>query len=282
MRDQSQIVVEALAEAVVSAEAAYVAGNPVMSDAAWDALVRRLTALAPDHPVLVRVGPTPQAGGVPHLQPMRSLAKAADREHLGYWLDDHAGQPMVVSPKIDGVALSVRYDSAGRLLGAATRGDGLVGQDVTAAVLAGRLVPTALANWSGGELELRGEVWLERGSGAELVARTAHLLLGHQVAGRSARELRLQVWDVLGEGLSDSLTGRLQLAGVLGFASVPVQRVDSAAAAQSALRRLATSRKLSPWESDGAVLRLDSSAAMRAAGGNRHHPHGAVAWKWKH
>ncbi len=124
---------------------------PTVSDAEYDALVRELRALEEAHPDLVtpdsptqRVGTAPSAlfAPVEHRSPMMSLDNAFDAESLDAWgerlvrrLGDEAAGDVgyVCELKIDGVAISLLYED-GRLVQAATRGDGRVGEDVTANV----------------------------------------------------------------------------------------------------------------------------------------------------
>lgn len=270
---------EQLAQVVVAHQQAYEAGQPVVSDAAWDAMVQKLRALAPAHTALLAVGARVAGGEVHHERPMLSLAKAASRAELVDWMLDYPGAA-VLTPKVDGVAVAIRYSASGRLELAATRGDGRVGGDVTAVLLQSGAVPARLVGWSGGAVELRGEVYVRRGAGTQLRARACNLLLGRKVAGMSARDLAFVAWDVCASGWSDSLTARLQRLRDHGIATVPTRAV-TATTLPGQLRATAGDRFTWPWESDGAVLVLDSSAAQEAAGANRHHPHGAVAWKWR-
>lgn len=270
---------EQLAQAVVAHQQAYEAGRPVVSDAAWDAMVQQLRALAPGHPALLAVGARIAGGDVSHERPMLSLAKAASRAELVDFLLDYPGAA-VLTPKVDGVAVAIRYDAGGRLELAATRGDGRVGGDVTAVLLQSGAVPARLVGWTGGAVELRGEVYIRRGAGTQLRARACNLLLGRKVSGMSARDLCFVAWDVLATGWSDSLTARLQRLRDHGIATVPTRAVTSSTL-PGQLRAVSADRFTWPWESDGAVLALDSQAALLAAGANRHHPHGAVAWKWQ-
>ncbi len=152
--------------------------DPEIADAEYDALVRELLALEADHPeLLIEESPTRLVGSaasatfapVVHRQPMTSLDNAMDATELGAWGDrlarGLAGAPagFVCELKIDGLAINLRYE-AGVLVQAATRGDGRVGEDVTANVATIRAIPARLAV-SAGEpvpdvLEVRGEVYM--------------------------------------------------------------------------------------------------------------------------
>src|SRR5690242_20152168 len=125
----------------------HVLDDPVVSDAEYDALMRELRALEDAHPELITPdSPTRRVGApasekfakVRHPQPMLSLGNAFDEDDLRAWrgrigrlIGEDASIAFVVEPKIDGLAIALTYEN-GRLTRGATRGDGEVGEDVTA------------------------------------------------------------------------------------------------------------------------------------------------------
>ena len=155
----------------------YLRDAPVVSDADFDALMRELTELEEQHPELrTPDSPTQQVGGAPsatfspvtHLVPLMSLDNVFSVEELDKWLaraeslagEDVAASGFLCELKIDGLALDLVYRE-GRLVSAATRGDGTVGEDVTANVRTIEAIPVQLT----GEdvpavLEVRGEVFM--------------------------------------------------------------------------------------------------------------------------
>jgi DNA ligase (NAD+) len=152
----------------------YVLDSPLVSDAEYDALFRELVALEEAHPELVTPdSPTQRVGGtasdqfrkVRHRSPMLSLQNAFEAEEIRAF-DRRVRQVVgdsvvyVVELKIDGMAISLTY-AAGRLQRAATRGDGSVGEDVTANVRTIRSVPLTIRPAAGlpDEFEVRGEVY---------------------------------------------------------------------------------------------------------------------------
>jgi len=155
----------------------YVLDDPEVSDARYDALMRELRELEEAHPELaVADSPTRRVGGMPsrefaeivHTVPMLSLENAfAERDVLDF--DGRVRERLDIEqveysaePKIDGLAISVRYER-GRLAQAATRGDGTTGEDVTANVRAIRSVPLhLLGDDVPAVLEVRGEVFMAR------------------------------------------------------------------------------------------------------------------------
>ncbi len=165
----------------------YVLDDPEISDARYDQLLAELKGLEAEHPDLVtpesptqRVGAQPlrELGEIVHDVPMLSLDNAfTEQDALDF--DRKVRERLDVEqvsysaePKIDGLAVSLRYER-GRLTQAATRGDGTKGEDVTANVRAIRSVPLALRGKAPGLLEVRGEVFMTRRSFEKLNRRAA-------------------------------------------------------------------------------------------------------------
>ena len=157
----------------------YVLDDPAVSDAEYDELVAELQRIESEHPELVMPeSPTQRVGGAPaasfapvrHRLPMLSLNNgfaeedllAFDRRVRERLERGDAPVPYMAEPKLDGLAISLLYRQ-GRLVQAATRGDGETGEDVTGNVRTVRAIPLALAGsgWPG-EFEVRGEVFMRR------------------------------------------------------------------------------------------------------------------------
>ena len=149
---------------------AYYEGNTVLiSDAEYDALLHELEALEAKFPDLITGdSPTQTVGGsanvafapVTHLERMMSLDNAFSPEELRAWAAKAGNNRFLCELKIDGLAINLRYEN-GTLVSAATRGDGVVGEDVTANVLTIKSIPRKLT----GEgipavVEVRGEIFL--------------------------------------------------------------------------------------------------------------------------
>ena len=177
---------------------------PEISDAAYDALVRRNLAIEAAFPHLVRadspslrVGAAPAAhlAKVAHARPMLSLDNAFSDEDVAEFvgrvrrfLSLGADEPVALTaePKIDGLSCSLRYENR-RLIRALTRGDGAVGEDVTANVLTIDDIPRELPTGAPDLFEVRGEVYMEKAAFAALNAR---LLAEAEAAGDPARARR--------------------------------------------------------------------------------------------
>jgi DNA ligase (NAD+) len=155
--------------------------DPEISDAEYDELARELRRLEADHPDLAdESSPSQQVGGaisatfapVEHAVPMMSLDNAMDVDELRAWAErvgrglDGEAVRYVCELKFDGLAISLRYEH-GVFVRAATRGDGRIGEDVTANVATIDDVPAALATSDGGTpdvVEVRGEVYMATSS----------------------------------------------------------------------------------------------------------------------
>jgi DNA ligase (NAD+) len=135
----------------------YVLDDPFLSDAEYDALLGELRALEAAHPELVTAdSPTQRVSGavasqfqpISHLAPMLSLGNVFHRDELEAWARSvtnllGASPEYCVEPKVDGLAVSLHYED-GMLVSGATRGDGAVGEDVTANLRTIRTVPLRL------------------------------------------------------------------------------------------------------------------------------------------
>jgi DNA ligase (NAD+) len=168
----------------------YVLDSPEISDAEYDALYRELERLEAEHPELITPdSPTQRVGGEPlsvfaqvrHGEPMLSLSNAKNEDELRAWHAravklaaeagaDVTGLVFVVEPKIDGLAVSLRYEE-GRLTVGATRGNGEVGEDVTVNLRTISTVPLAMRAEVAPfprSIEVRGEVYLPLAAFARL------------------------------------------------------------------------------------------------------------------
>ena len=154
----------------------YVADNPVISDAEYDRLFRELAQLERDHPELASAdSPTQRVGAEPqdkfrkveHRRPMLSLANAFDEDELRAFyrrirnLLETDDIDFVTELKIDGIAVALTYAN-GVLVRGATRGNGLVGEEITPNLKTIRAIPLRLRDYSGqpATIEIRGEAYL--------------------------------------------------------------------------------------------------------------------------
>ena len=161
----------------------YVQDMPAVTDAEYDSLIKELRSLEETYPEFITSdSPTQRVGGkvksdfteVQHVTPLLSLGNAFSQTEMEEFdrkvhegLPENAEIEYVVEPKIDGLACSLIYEQ-GKLVRAATRGDGTVGENVTQNVRTIKTIPLVLSKWEGKEmpelLDVRGEVYLPRHS----------------------------------------------------------------------------------------------------------------------
>lgn len=278
----------------------FVEDDPVISDGDYDALVAELRALGAEPPP---VGAAPSASFAPvhHERPMLSLDNAFSAEELRSWADrlergtGHDRLGFVGEPKIDGLAVSLRYDN-GELVRAATRGDGSVGEDVTANVRTIRGIPHRLAAPVQASLEVRGEVYIELAAFEELnraqeqAGRRPFANARNCAAGSlrqkdpsvtAARPLSFFAYQL---GTSAPLASHRDALDELeryGLAVSPlVRRLDGIDEAVAYCEELQARRHDLAYEIDGAVVKLDSLELQRIAGTTSRAPRWAIAFKF--
>lgn len=282
---------------------------PVISDEQYDLLHRTLKERNPDSPALDRVGPDsygPDSFGnkVTHQLPMLSLDKCYSDEEFGRWLDfvtrsvraalserklDRDPGPahdllVAVSPKIDGVAAALRYDEAGQLVQAATRGDGQVGEDFTrnARLVSG--IPWTVTN---GPVEVRGEVYMAasvfgkkyRESFSNPRNLTAGTLKQKEGNRQQLLDLTFAAYDLIGTECA-SEQEKVQVLTDQGFFPVVSAFTKAGAVPEEYLRAL-QQRADRDFEADGIVVKLNDVQLHDILGVTAHHPRYAIAYKFQ-
>ncbi|MBI4343834.1 MAG: NAD-dependent DNA ligase LigA [Candidatus Omnitrophica bacterium] len=290
----------------------YVLDQPEVSDAEYDQLLRRLQALEAQHPQLVTPdSPTQRVGGVPdeafqpvrHAVAMLSLDNAFDEAEVRAWQQraakglGQAGATYTVEPKVDGVGLALTYER-GRLLRAATRGDGTTGEDVTANAKTIRAIPLRLQGEAPRRLEVRGEVYMTTADfeahnaraareGAETFANPRNASAGSlrqknpQVT--AARPLRFFVHSYgVVEGARFSTHWEfLDACRTFGLpVTEQAKRCDSFEAAWQHCRRLEEQRERLAFEVDGAVIKVNELSLQQRLGFTHKAPRWAIAYKF--
>jgi DNA ligase (NAD+) len=287
--------------------------DPEISDADYDALVRELRQLEADHPDLATDdSPTGLVGGaisatfspVTHRVPMMSLDNAMDADELRAWADrvvkglDGAEPTYVCELKFDGLAISLRYED-GRFVQAATRGDGRVGEDVTANVATIADVPHELPDGAPEVVEVRGEVYMTRSSFEQLNERAvaagektfvnprnsaAGSLRQKDPAVTASRNLSFfsyQLGEVIGGPEFTSHVAMLEFAADLGFAvNEHVQTFATIDEVAAHCLHWQEHRHDLDYEIDGVVIKLDDTAQRERLGVTSRAPRWAIAYKF--
>ena len=290
---------------------------PEISDAEYDALVRRNAELESMFPHLIRpdspsraVGASPSGhlAKVAHARPMLSLDNAFADEDISDFvgrvrrflsLAENAEVALTAEPKIDGLSCSLRYERR-QLVQAATRGDGQVGEDVTANVrtIADAEIPKRLPADAPDLFEIRGEIYMDRGdfdalnhqqaaTGGKIFANPRNAAAGSlrqkDAAITAARPLR---FFPHGWGEASSLPGETQSAVVAaivgwGFRDTGLfVRADGADEALAHYRRIEAMRADLPFDIDGVVYKVDRLDWQARLGFVAKAPRWAIAHKF--
>ncbi|WP_287864980.1 NAD-dependent DNA ligase LigA [Achromobacter sp.] len=301
----------------------YALDSPEIPDAEYDALVRELVRLETARPDLAVPGsPTRVVGAPPlgifaevrHRVPMMSLDNAVSEEELLAWAERLRRQlpgldldrlELECEPKVDGVAMSLTYLD-GRFSQAATRGDGVTGEDVTANVATMSDVPSELDPGAGPYprlVEVRGEVYMptadftalndrQARAGLKVFANPRNSAAGSLrqkdpsvTAGRPLHFWAYQIGEVEGApsgGWSPaSQSAALALLAAAGFPVSPdVVTVTGIAAASERCRHLAGRRHDLPYEIDGVVVKVDDLTLHERLGATARAPRWAIAFKF--
>ena len=310
--------------------------SPEISDAEYDTFVRELRQIEADHPDLVTAdSPTQSVGAAPtamfaevrHQTPMMSLDNAQTEAELRSWAErlvrlvpelDLDTLDFSCEPKVDGVAMSLTYDE-GRFVQAATRGNGLAGEDVTANVATVRSVPKSVSGkrLAGGartqfpgRLAVRGEIYMPRAefdalnrrqlaAGAKMFANPRNSAAGslrqkdpnvtatrslafwaYQVVGFEG-ELQANVANRRGLWSPASQSEALAWLGTAGFPVSPAaRRLTGVDAVIERCRELEEHRHDLPYEIDGVVVKVDDLALHQRLGQTSRAPRWAIAFKF--
>ncbi|MEW9804921.1 NAD-dependent DNA ligase LigA [Mesorhizobium sp. ZMM04-5] len=319
--------VESLTQDEAAAELARLAGEiavhdrryhgedaPTISDAAYDALKLRNAAIEARFPELIRAdSPSHRVGAAPstafaqvrHSVPMLSLDNVFSDEDVADFvasvrrflsLSSDAGLVFTAEPKIDGLSMSLRYEK-GRLVTAATRGDGETGENVTANILTIAEIPQRLPADAPDVVEVRGEVYMRRDDFLDLQKRMADtgqtFANPRNSAAGSLRQKNPEVtksrplkffayaWGETSEPLGTSQYDVVQRFGTWGF---PVNdRMVRCASLEDMLRQycaIEADRAELPYDIDGVVYKVDRLDLQERLGFRSRSPRWATAHKF--
>jgi DNA ligase (NAD+) len=289
----------------------YVQATPEISDYEYDRLLAELVRLETEHPEFAADdSPSQRVGGEPldelrsvrHAVPMLSLDNTYSIDELHAWyrrMEKQLGHPptaLAVELKIDGVSISLHYED-GRLVRAVTRGDGIVGDDVTANVRTIRSLPLAIPE-APAVMEIRGEVYMARSvfashnrrreaAGEPLLANPRNATAGsvRLLDSREAARRKLSVWCfqlVTAEGReSEGHVADLEFLDQLGLPVSPgfarCTDLDGAIARIEAWRG---ERFAMDFETDGVVVKIDDPGERARLGATARAVRWAVAFKY--
>ncbi len=312
---------QALVQELTTARDAYYNGTPVMSDAEFDAKEDQLRKLDPSNTFFSNVGAAATSGWqkVPHRIPMGSLNKAQTETDMRAW-HGTIGSPSkgtafetLIAEKLDGISISIRYDN-GTLTQAITRGDGIMGEDITRNVKVMK-VPTKLASkWTGfvrGEIVCKKSDFAAHFPGESNPRNTAAGTAKRQSDASKCKHLTVIAFDCIPDdgmtyltstprGRSSRMSFKVQelgeLAGmgfevphwqVVGFDATPIeahyqQYINPTGLQTQVAGNLTPSRATVDYEIDGLVLIVNDTDEWHRMGEKNHRPAGSIAYKFPH
>ncbi|KKB09991.1 NAD-dependent DNA ligase LigA [Devosia chinhatensis] len=315
--DEARLELERLASAIAAADIAYHQNDaPEITDADYDALTRRNAAIEEAFPELVgKDSPTGKVGAAPaegfakvrHGVPMLSLAKAytdqdvvdfIERGQRFFQRDEGLDLAFTAEPKIDGLSASLRYVN-GVFVQGATRGDGSVGEDITANLRTIKDIPEKLggSGWPG-EIEIRGEVYMTYAEFQALKERSAaaggqdYVNPRNTAAGSlrqkdpsitASRNLRFfaYAWGLASEEPAQSQYEAVQKFAEWGFAVSPLMvRARSADELIAHYRAIEAQRSSLGYDIDGVVYKVDQIELQKRWGYVTGEPRWAIAHKF--
>lgn len=286
----------------------YVLDEPTISDFEYDAMLRRLEILEAEHPEFASPNsPTQRVGGKPidsfssmrHEVPLESLSDVFSTEELLGFLEHTT--PLLrqaeytVEPKVDGLSMALIYEN-GEFVRGATRGDGLVGEDVTANLRTIRSIPMHLKN-APERIIVRGEVYMPDSVFEELNARREELDEKPFANPRNAaagtmrqldprvvaeRKLDIRIFNVQtssGDGFTTH-SESLDALAEMGFKVIPYRLCRTADECLDEVRRIGEERDRYPFGIDGAVVKANLLSDRSVLGSTSKAPRWAVAFKY--
>lgn len=287
----------------------YVMDNPTVSDYDYDMLMQELKRIETDFPqLLTSDSPTQQVGGyalntfekVTHTVQMGSLQDVFSKEQVISFADkcvESLGQKplFTVEPKIDGLSVSLEYVN-GEFTRGSTRGDGFVGEDVTANLKTIRSIPKKLKEEIP-FLEVRGEVYMPRSSFAQVVEQqelegekpfknprnaAAGSLRQKDPKITAKRKLDILIFNIQqSDGLEfECHRQSLQKLRELGFHVIDDHGANDAAEISEIIDKIGEQRGSLPYDIDGAVVKIDSFSMRDLLGATSKYPKWAVAYKY--
>ena len=312
MQDQGRSQYETLIEQInYHMDRYYNQDEPEITDFEYDQLMLQLKGMEEEHPEWISPdSPTQKIGGttkreagveVTHHVPMLSIQDVFTKEDVVSWVNDvkalHPDAKFSVEKKIDGLSMSLRYQD-GKLILAETRGNGLVGEDVTANALVIPDVKKAID--VPGYVELRGEVYMshedfdrfneiQENAGKKAAANPRNLAAGtlRQLDSSVVKERGLMMFvfnvqDATGNGvdLMESHVGGLEYLRKKGITVVPHKLCENADEILAEIDAIGESRGELPFDIDGAVVKIDNIAYRNDFPAGSKYSAGHIAYKY--
>lgn len=286
----------------------YVLDDPTIADFEYDAMLRELEDLEKEHPELASpLSPTRRVGGAPvsefqkvrHPVPLESLQDVFSfdelREFTAHVQEQTENAEFSLEPKVDGLSVALEYEN-GKFVRGATRGDGVIGEDVTENLKTIRSIPMQLEN-APSRLIVRGEVFMPKAQfhklneqrekeGQQLFANPRNAAAGSlrqlDPTVAAQRGLDILIFNLqLAEGVSfESHTETLDYLTSLHFKVIPYSVCKTAEEAVEAVKAIGEGRFSLSYDIDGAVMKLNSLRDRLKLGSTAKFPRWAAAFKY--
>ncbi len=282
-----------LRNAILKAKQAYYfGGQPIMTDAEYDALEDELRSIDPDDDVLATVGAPVPADAIltkaQHRMPMGSQSKVNTEEEFEAWFTKNGSPAIHASLKGDGASAAAYYVN-GKLEQAISRGDGTIGEDITANAVKFEGLPVLVRHPDGSPFSgaVRFEVILTiENWGLVDPARSKNPRnLGNGIMGRKngkdAHRLAVFAFDVDDPDVTfERESEKSAFLEALGFALMPYQLCPDLEACVAYYRRITAERDDLPFWIDGVVMKIDDLQTQAKLGAVSNRPKGQTAWKF--
>ena len=264
----------------------YYDGEPEISDDAYDTLEDKLRQLDPENPVLHIVG-FPEGGKITHDTPMLSCQKATTIDEVLKW---SKGVDVYTGYKIDGFSLSLIYEN-GRLIQAATRGNGIMGDDATIPVMKIASIPKTIK--ASDRINVRGELFMRvsefnqiRNAEGIEYSSPRNLAVGtlkqKDLSLLEKRTLEFHAFELLGIQEKASLEKHGELFRMWGFntADFKLLQAPTRNEIDSLFQETQKERHSLDFEIDGLIFKYNDAAQRESAGRTEHHPKWMIALKF--
>ncbi|NQY51443.1 MAG: NAD-dependent DNA ligase LigA [Piscirickettsiaceae bacterium] len=294
----------------------YIVNDPEITDIEYDRLFKEMQILEAENPeLLTRSSPIQKVGcalpnkfcQIVHALPMLSLSNAFNDEELRAFerrvcalLNTADIQVFTVEPKLDGLAISIRYER-GILVQASTRGNGVIGEDVTANVRTIKTVPLQLSGNNIPEIiEVRGEIFMPKSgfhalNQVQITDNKKSFVNSRNAASGSLRQLNPEITAArpleiyfygIGESqgiriMPDNHSNAMKFIAQWGFRVLPeLKQVHGIAASLKYIKELHFRRNSLPYDIDGVVIKVDYIALQQRLGFLSRSPRWAIAYKF--
>jgi len=279
--------IEQLERDIKKYQKSYYGGEAEISDGEFDLLWDELKALAPNSPVILGIGDdADNVDGFPkakHLIPMGSQEKAANPQEFREWADKHPMPKFIAQYKLDGASLELQYEK-GAMVRAVTRGDGNIGDDITANALRMAGVPGKIdLPFSGGvrgEVVMPREIWRQKYPSKANCRNAANGIMRRK-DGCGCEDLKVITYDATAsdnDGYFPDEVKKIEWLGKRGFETTVTKICKSADEVISYRDKVAKTRDKLPFDIDGLVIK---DIAIDMADLRRQRPEKQIAFKFE-